>query len=32
VAIEKGKEVIERNGQIFALVFRKAHRPDGVNF
>ena len=30
--MEEGKEVIEQNGQIFALVFRKSHRPDGVNF
>lgn len=30
--METGKEVIERNGQIFALIFRKSHRPDGVNF
>ena len=30
--MEEGKEVIEKNGQIYALVFRKSHRPDGVNF
>jgi hypothetical protein len=30
--MEEGKEIIEKNGQIFALVFRKSHRPDGVNF
>jgi len=30
--MDEGKEVIEKNGQIFALVFRKSHRPDGVNF
>ncbi|KKU46051.1 MAG: hypothetical protein UX64_C0014G0013 [Microgenomates group bacterium GW2011_GWC2_46_7] len=27
-----GKEVIEKNGQIFAHVIRKSYRPDGVNF
>lgn len=32
IDMEEGKEVIEKNGQIFALVFRKSHRPDGVNF
>lgn len=30
--MEDVKEVIEKNGQIFALVFRKSHRPSGVNF
>ncbi len=30
--MEEGKEVIEKNGQIFALVFRKSLRPTGVNF
>ena len=30
--MEEGKEIIEKNGQIFALVFRKSNRPDGVNF
>lgn len=30
--MEEGKEVIERNGQIYAIVFRKSHRPEGVNF
>ncbi len=27
-----GREVIEKNGQIFALVIRHGYRPDGVNF
>lgn len=27
-----GKEVIEKNGQIFAIVIRRHFRPDGVNF
>lgn len=30
--METGKEVIEKDGQIYALVIRKSHRPDGVNF
>jgi hypothetical protein len=30
--MESGKEVIEKNGQIYSLVIRKSHRPDGVNF
>jgi len=30
--MEEGKEVIEKNGQIFALVFRHSYRPEGVNF
>lgn len=28
----KGREVVEKNGQIFALIIRKSYRPDGVNF
>lgn len=30
--MQPGKEVIEKNGIIYALVFRKSHRPGGVNF
>jgi hypothetical protein len=30
--MEQGKEVIEKDGKIFALVFRKSHRPTSVNF
>ncbi len=30
--MEDGKEVIEKNGQIFALVIRRSYRPGGVNF
>jgi hypothetical protein len=30
--MQPGKEVIEKNGQVYALVFRKSHRPSGVNF
>jgi len=30
--MEEGKEVIQKDGQIYALVFRKSHRPAGVNF
>lgn len=30
--MEEAREVIEKNGQIYALVFRKSHRPDGVSF
>ena len=30
--METAKEVIESNGQIYAIVFRKSSRPDGVNF
>jgi hypothetical protein len=30
--MENGQEVIEKNGQIFALVFRQSSRPEGVNF
>lgn len=28
----EAKEVIEKNGQIFALVIRHSYRPSGVNF
>ena len=28
----EGREVIEKNGQIFAHVIRQGYRPDGVNF
>lgn len=31
-SMEEDKEVIEKNGQIFAHVIHKSHRPDGVNF
>jgi len=27
-----GKEIIEKNGQIFAIIIRRQYRPDGVNF
>lgn len=30
--MEQGRETIEKDGQIYALVIRKSHRPDGVNF
>lgn len=30
--MEKGKEVIEKDGQIYAIIIRKEHRPSGVNF
>ncbi|MFH2085504.1 MAG: hypothetical protein ABII21_01820 [bacterium] len=30
--MNNGKEVIEKNGQIFAIIIRREYRPDGVNF
>lgn len=30
--MSSGQEVIEKNGQIFAIVIRHSYRPDGVNF
>ncbi|MBP9670678.1 hypothetical protein KBD75_04740 [Candidatus Woesebacteria bacterium] len=30
--MKQNKEVIEKNGQIYALVFRKSYRPEGVSF
>jgi len=30
--MDNGKEVVEKNGQIFAIIIRRKYRPDGVNF
>lgn len=30
--MDKGKETIEKDGQIYAIIIRKNHRPSGVNF
>lgn len=30
--MKSGKEIIKKNGKVYALVIRNSHRPDGVNF